>query len=949
MYLYKNTKLKKDQRATFNDKIFYLVNTNQIDGKLTKEQIFNYYTGNGGLHNLNKKDYNSYFDYAEEKKEIELGQFFTSPFVCQKIIELLKITDQDFVCDFAAGIGHFANYIKNKKNIFLNDIDFKNFSIAKYLYPEANHQNKDMIYFSLDQKVDFVVGNPPFNIYLENRKNSQFYFIEKALELLKPAGILAFIVPEKFLMDKENNKDFVEFLNKNFSFLGQTKLDKEAFENYEISINTKFMLFQKREEYTMNLDYDFLFNSWESLEYTYLLANQNRIENKHKILLDIQKEETISKEFLLKFNLYCYQISIHKKLKDHTAKAKEYLIKLKTQEKPAGMEFEEWQKTKLTENKVLSYLKRIIKGQHQKNKNKIKNDLTKYNYKKSIKIANQKMDFNYMQEDKKINDYLRSLNIYDSTKKEYINLNKIQKEDINKSLQKNYSYLQWSCGAGKTLAATTILNYRYNKIKKIFIVAPAIATKGTFQEFFERTKFNGNKFKYSILNKNSKFDELEKIILVTHDNLGKYKRQIKKLIKKTQSKNIFLIVDEADNFSCMDSQRTKNVLDIFRQAKYKLLMSGTSTRNTIQEFYPQLSLLYNHSQNMLDTCRTHFVFEKNKRGNIDKERIKEVENDNYLKPYKNYKKGFSEFKENFCPDKFTVFGVNKNTQNIYNEKELKKLLGYTIITRTFIEIAGKDITSIHQEAIEFTADEKNLYKKIMNEFHEFLKYFKTYENNKKNSMLKILHQLNTLIKAASLPHIFKEYEGTEVSTKIKKIIEKCNLYKNENIVIGARHIETVAEYAKYLSHLNRNIYIITGSQTIEQRKNIIDQLKNDKTGILICTQQSLSSSININFVDKIFIVELAWNNAVLEQFYMRFIRFDSERKKDLFYFTYSNSIESNILYMILRKESINKFMKNQEVTDILTILNVDFNLMDFVIEVEKDEEGNRKLKNKKIS
>jgi hypothetical protein len=42
-------------------------------------------------------------------------------------------------------------------------------------------------------------------------------------------------------------------------------------------------------------------------------------------------------------------------------------------------------------------------------------------------------------------------------------------------------------------------------------------------------------------------------------------------------------------------------------------------------------------------------------------------------------------------------------------------------------------------------------------------------------------------------------------------------------------------------------------------------------------------------------------------------------------------------------------MKNQEVTDILTILNVNFNLMDFVIEVEKDEEGNRKLKNKKIS
>lgn len=948
MYNYKKVSLNKEKRKEVNQKIFDIINNAQ-GHKLKKEDVFNYFTGNGGLHNENIKNHNSFYEYSEAKKEIEQDQFFTSPLMCQKIIDLLRITKDDFVADLTSGIGHFANYIENKKNVFLNEIDYKNYIVSKFLYPEANHINKDICYLKIDQKFDFIVGNPPFNIYLENKRYSQFFYIEKALEMLKPAGILSIIVPYNFLSNKEDHKNFIEELNKNFSFLGQTEIERETFEIYNIKIKTKFMLFQKREEFTLNLEYDFLFNSWESLFYTYLIANKNRIENKNRIMLEMKKDENISKEFLFKYNLYLYQVQINKKINKDYARAKEYLVKLQTQEKPEGMEFEEWNKTKLTENKVLSYLKRIIKGQHPKNKNKIKNDLKNYNYKKALKIANQKMDFSYMQEDKKISEYLRTLYIYDSTKKENINLNSIQKEDINKQLQKNYGYLQWSCGAGKTLAATTILNYRYNKVKKIFIVAPAIATKGTFQEFFEKTKFSGTKFKYSILNKNSKFDELEKIILVTHDNLGKYKRELKKLIKKTQTKNIFLIVDEADNFSCMDSQRTKNGLDIFRQAKYKLLMSGTATRNTIQEFYPQLSLLYNHSQNMLDTCQFHYVFEKNKRDNIDKERITKIENDNYLKPYKNYKKGFTEFKENFCPDKFTVFGINKNTQNIYNEKELKNLLGYTVITRTFIEIAGKDITSIHQEQVEFTKDEINLYKKIMNEFQEFLKYFKTFENNKKNSMLKILHQLNTLIKAASLPHIFKEYEGTEVSTKIKRVIEKCNLYKNENIVIGARHIETVAEYKKYLSCLNRNIYIITGSQTIEQRKVTIQQLKEDKTGILICTQQSLSSSININFIDKIFIVELAWNNAVLEQFYMRFIRFDSERKKDLFYFTYSNSIESNILYMILRKESINKFMKNQEVTDILTILNVDFNLMDFVIEVEKDDEGNRTLKNKKIS
>lgn len=43
---------------------------------LSLEEIYQQYTGVGGLHGLNYVDFGNYHDFAEAKKEIEQGQFF---------------------------------------------------------------------------------------------------------------------------------------------------------------------------------------------------------------------------------------------------------------------------------------------------------------------------------------------------------------------------------------------------------------------------------------------------------------------------------------------------------------------------------------------------------------------------------------------------------------------------------------------------------------------------------------------------------------------------------------------------------------------------------------------------------------------------------------------------------------------------------------------------------
>lgn len=68
--------ISPDKRQELNEKILYLISSRLADSSgITPTDIFNCYTGNGGLHGLKKKDYNNYHDYAEAKKKSNRGNF----------------------------------------------------------------------------------------------------------------------------------------------------------------------------------------------------------------------------------------------------------------------------------------------------------------------------------------------------------------------------------------------------------------------------------------------------------------------------------------------------------------------------------------------------------------------------------------------------------------------------------------------------------------------------------------------------------------------------------------------------------------------------------------------------------------------------------------------------------------------------------------------------------
>ena len=275
---------------------------------------------------------------------------------------------------------------------------------------------------------------------------------------------------------------------------------------------------------------------------------------------------------------------------------------------------------------------------------------------------------------------------------------------------------------------------------------------------------------------------------------------------------------------------------------------------------------------------------------------------------------------------------------------LRDILAKTVITRTFEEVTGKDIKRIHQEPILFSQEEKDVWVQAVKEFHTMRRnYFATTNNARKDAMLWIIQQITLLLRISAAPNTVSEYTG-ELPGKLQKAIQLTGSWPNEIVAIGVRHKVVLDAYAAALREAfpDRPLFIVTGATTtLAKRRALRKTLRESGNGILLCTQQSLPSSVNFEFVNKVIIPELHYNNSRMSQFYMRFIRFNSVDWKDIYFLTYAQSIESNLMQMVLAKEKLNLFMKGDEtdMDDIYEQFGVDYDLKSLLLYRDVDDEG----------
>jgi SAM-dependent methyltransferase len=979
--------IHKERRPEINEKIVFCIDTG--NKQLSGEVIYNCYTGAGGLHNLKQEDFPNYSEYAKAKKEIEMGQFFTPHGICRQMVKMASPEPSDTVLDICCGMGNFFNHLPNLYNAYGFDIEPNSIKVARHLYPEANIEVTDIRRWEPEQRFDTVIGNPPFNLDW-NGKLSQYYYCNKAYKALNPAGLLILIVPCSFLQSDFWDKTQVNGMNQNFSFIGQTKLNPNAFASLGVhNFDTKIMAFMRESDHIEMQPYCAeTFLTIDELKQK--IAEAKEVKKNIRLKLHQETSGKLSAEaveFEYRLKKYLYEIKTHKHLREHYPKALALVSKFRNQKPPAGCsneEYAKWEKSKLTFAKVLSVIRKYIKNQNHVSRKEtalvktnygfqlkayaprlldgIDNryvkmyDLVAHNHslpqpgemtaklrrqydiaKKLIagkrrEYEKQNIPFVDMPRELELDQYIETLTFVNKDM-ETCRFTGLQKQDMGLLFQKRYSLLNWQQGSGKTAVAYHYGKYllKQEKVKNVIILAPAIAVKLTWEAFMKR---NGETFKTP--SKTKDFENIPEgtFLIVSISMLGKLKRQLKRFLK-IRSQKLCLVFDESDEITSVHTRRTQTSLDLFRRLKYKMLTTGTTTRNNINELYPQLELLYNNSANMICYC-PDFHYE-NKDREIESER-----NDYYGKPFPP-RRGANVFKGCFSPGKATVFGIEKQNQDIYQKTELLGLINKTILTRKFKEFAGEKYT-VHTHPVKPCDGEREVYRIIMEEFYLICNlYFNSTGDSRKDASLQLVRQINLLIKACSTPNYMTGYSGGQYpgkTTTIGKLIADMP----GKVAVGCTSLPALNMYEEYLSvHFpDRQLFVIKGDVDFKKRQAIIDRFEETTNGILVCTQQSLKSSANIPSCNDVILESLQWNIPKMEQFYFRFIRLDSKEHTQVHFITYEDSIEQNLMALVLTKERLNEFIKTGEVkeeSDIFDEFDISPSIIESLLTKEQDEKG----------
>jgi SNF2 family DNA or RNA helicase len=337
------------------------------------------------------------------------------------------------------------------------------------------------------------------------------------------------------------------------------------------------------------------------------------------------------------------------------------------------------------------------------------------------------------------------------------------------------------------------------------------------------------------------------------------------------------------------------------------------------------------------TCFCPEVYYEDK----DKEILSES-NDSYGFPFP-ANGGANLFRSCFCPAKATVFGIEKQNQDIYNKEYLSELIGKTIITRKFREFAGEKY-AVHTHITRPHAGETAVYRTILEEFCRICRlYFHSTGDSRKDAALRLIRQITLLIKACSIPNLMEGYYGDRYPSKSRTVA--CLLFGIKGkTAIGCTTLAALDMYKRFISERfpHRPLFIIDGSVSFQKRQNIIQKFEATVNGVLICTQQSLKSSANIPSCNDVILESLQWNIPKMEQFYFRFIRLDSKDKTRVHFITYEDSIEQNLMALVLTKERLNEFIKTGEVkeqSDIYEEFDISQSIINSLLKREQDSEG----------
>ena len=197
-------------------------------------------------------------EYASARAST-LNAHYTSPVVIRSIYQALENMGfrQGSILEPACGVGNFFGTLPESmagSRLYGVELDSLTGRIAQKLYPEAKIAVQGFEHSAFpDNYFDAAVGNVPFGAYsLADTRYDKYhfrihdYFFAKALDKVRPGGVIAFVT-SKGTLDKQDSS-VRRYLAQRAELLGAIRLPNNAFlANAGTGVTTDVLFLQKRE------------------------------------------------------------------------------------------------------------------------------------------------------------------------------------------------------------------------------------------------------------------------------------------------------------------------------------------------------------------------------------------------------------------------------------------------------------------------------------------------------------------------------------------------------------------------------------------------------------------------------------------------------------------------------------------------------------------------------
>ena len=306
------------------------------------------------------------------------------------------------------------------------------------------------------------------------------------------------------------------------------------------------------------------------------------------------------------------------------------------------------------------------------------------------------------------------------------------------------------------------------------------------------------------------------LILINYSML----ESVKNILEEIIDERTMLVFDEVHKVKAIDGTWARNALKISKNAKYKVVMTGTPIPNSYVDLYNQLNILFT------DEYKTFFKLSVNDLKKTDQKTMEKINDSIY--PF-------------FCrttKKDLLIPKPNEDEKIFVNMTENEKKL-FAMIRKKY----AKNGLAMYIRLLQASTNPRLLLKDL--NINEIGCFFGDEEEEDSEIVISNDSYFKGLELQVNEIELIKQFDMTSKFWSGIELIENI-VKENKTVLVWAIFVDTIDRIEQELKAKGIRCKKIYGATDLKDREEIIDQFKNNEFEVLITNPHTLAESVSLH-------------------------------------------------------------------------------------------------------